>query len=226
MIAEGSEDKEKVKKKCAIKRKLKFENYKNCLEATQLDDKIYYLWKNEFNVISLKKDRKEFIKNRKLLLKTQQRFTNERHNVFTKEINKIALSLNHDKRIVNWFDRNIRIWNEQSSSKWKRRDYMWQWNKAIQITINSDDVTKENIKEHNGNWPLIPDNPYRRLIIGGSESGKTISLFNLSYESDAKDPYEAKCHFLIAKQEGTGLRHLNDSKVQGTFSESRNKKKM
>ena len=102
---------------------------------------------------------------------------------------------------------------------------MWQWNKAIQITINSDDVTKENIKEHNGNWPLIPDNPYRILIIGGSESGKTISLFNLSYESDAKDPYEAKCHFLIAKQEGTGLRHLNDSKVQGTFSESRNKKK-
>ena len=99
MIDEGSEDKEKVKKKCAIKRKLKFENYKNCLEATQLDDKIYYLGKNEFNVISLKKDRKEFIKNRKLLLKTQQRFTNERHNVFTKEINKIALSLNHDKRI-------------------------------------------------------------------------------------------------------------------------------
>ena len=99
MIDEGSEDKEKVKKKCAIKRKLKFENYKNCLEATQLDDKIYYLWKNEFNVISLKKDRKEFTKNRKLLLKTQQRFTNERHNVFTKEINKIALSLNHDKRI-------------------------------------------------------------------------------------------------------------------------------
>ena len=39
-----SEDK-KVKgtKKCAIKRKVKFENYKNCLEATQLDDKIKYL---------------------------------------------------------------------------------------------------------------------------------------------------------------------------------------
>ena len=45
-----------------------------------------------------------------------------------------------------------------------------------------------------------------------------------SYESDAKDPYEAKCHFLTAKQESAGLKHLNDSKVQGTFSESRNKK--
>ena len=30
----------KIKKKCAIKRKRKFENYKNCLEATLLDNKI------------------------------------------------------------------------------------------------------------------------------------------------------------------------------------------
>ena len=30
----------KHKKKCVIKRKLKFENYKNCLEATQLEKKI------------------------------------------------------------------------------------------------------------------------------------------------------------------------------------------
>ena len=27
--------------------------------------------------------------------------------------------------------------------------------------INFDDVTKENIKEHNGNWPHIPNHPYR-----------------------------------------------------------------
>ena len=33
--------------------------------------------------------------------------------------------------------------------------------------INFDDVTKENIKEHNPNWPQIPDLPYRILIIGG-----------------------------------------------------------
>ena len=40
LIGDGSED-EKVKgtKKCVIKRKLKFENYKNCLEATQLENK-------------------------------------------------------------------------------------------------------------------------------------------------------------------------------------------
>ena len=31
-------------------------------------------------------------------------------------------------------------------------------------------------KEHNSNWPQIPDHPYRILIIGGSGSGKTNPL--------------------------------------------------
>ena len=40
---------------------------------------------------------------------------------------------------------------------------------------------KENMKEHNPNWPQIPDHPYRISIIRGSSSGKTIffSLFIL-----------------------------------------------
>ena len=42
---------------------------------------------------------KELIKNNKLILKTQQRFKNERHNVFTEDINKIALSSNDEKII-------------------------------------------------------------------------------------------------------------------------------
>ena len=33
------------------------------------------------------------------MLKTQQRFKSERHNLFTKEINKIALNSNDDKRM-------------------------------------------------------------------------------------------------------------------------------
>ena len=45
--------------------------------------------------------------------------------------------------------------------------------------INFDDVTKENIKEHNPNWPQISHHPYGILMIGGSGSGKTNSLFNL-----------------------------------------------
>ena len=42
---------------------------------------------------------KELVKNNKLILKPQQRFKSERHNVFTEEINKIALSSNDDKRM-------------------------------------------------------------------------------------------------------------------------------
>ena len=45
--------------------------------------------------------------------------------------------------------------------------------------INYDDAIKENIKEHNPNWPQIPDHLYRILIIEGSGAGKTNSLFNL-----------------------------------------------
>ena len=75
--------------------------------------------------------------------------------------------------------------------------------------INVDDVTKENIKEHNPNLPQSPDHPYRILIIGGSGSGKTNSLFNLINQQPdidkiylyAKDPYEAKYQFLINKLE-------------------------
>ena len=33
------------------------------------------------------------------------------------------------------------------------------------------------IKEHNPNWPEIPDHPYRILITRGSGLGKTNSLF-------------------------------------------------
>ena len=43
-----------------------------------------------------------------------------------------------------------------------------------------NDVVKKNIKEHNPNWPHIPDHPCRISIIGGSGSGrKNHSLFNL-----------------------------------------------
>ena len=66
--------------------------------------------------------------------------------------------------------------------------------------INFDDIIKENIKENNLNWPEFPDHPYRILIVGGSESGKTYSLFDLirpqsdidKMRLDAKDPFEAK----------------------------------
>ena len=59
VIDDGSEDeKAKGTKKCVIKRKLKFENYKNYLEATQLENKINYLEKNKIDINNIK----EFIK--------------------------------------------------------------------------------------------------------------------------------------------------------------------
>ena len=59
------------------------------------------------------------------------------------------------------------------------------------------------------------------LIIGGSRSGKTNSLFNLiNHQPDidkmylyAKDLNEAKYQFLIKKREDVGIKHFDDSKA-------------
>ena len=80
--------------------KLKFENYKSRLEATELDDEINYLQENEISMDSFKIDHKQFIKNNQLILETPQWFESVRHNVFTGEINKITLSSDDDKRML------------------------------------------------------------------------------------------------------------------------------
>ena len=68
---DGKEDKKaKGTKMCVIKRMIKFNDYKNGL----LKDEI--------------------------LLKSQQRFISKKHDVYTEDINKIALSNDDDKRIV------------------------------------------------------------------------------------------------------------------------------
>ena len=60
LIDQGSEGKEtKGTKKCVIKRKI-LGNYKKCLEATQLENKISYLEQNKIDI--------EFIRNNKLIL--------------------------------------------------------------------------------------------------------------------------------------------------------------
>ena len=47
--------KQNAQKKCIIKRKLKFETYKNCLAASQLDNEINYIQKMKLMKIVLKK---------------------------------------------------------------------------------------------------------------------------------------------------------------------------
>ena len=53
--------------------------------------------------------------------------------------------------------------------------------------FNLDNIANENNKEHNEKWPYIPDDPYRILIIGCSESGKTNTLLNLISQQDNID---------------------------------------
>ena len=67
---DGKEDKKAKGTKKFIIKKIKFNDYKKCL----LDDKV--------------------------ILKSQQRFISKKHDVYTENINKIALSNNDDKRIV------------------------------------------------------------------------------------------------------------------------------
>ena len=85
--------------------------------------------------------------------------------------------------------------------------------------FNLDNIANENNKEHNEKWPYIPDDPYRILITGGSESGKTNTLLNLISQQDdidkiylyVKDLSEPKYDdFLIKNREYAGIKHLND----------------
>ena len=118
LIDDCSEDKKaKGTKKCVIKGKLKLEDYKNSLQATQLENKINKKnqEKNKIGVDSLKEDHKEFIKHYKVVVKAQQRFRSEKH-VFTEEINRIALSSNDDKRMQSISSIETYIRNEQRSS--------------------------------------------------------------------------------------------------------------
>ena len=65
--------------------------------------------KNDIELNSLSENHKESIKNNKLILKLQQRFRSEKHNVLTEKVNKIALSANDNKE----YNRKICIWNKQ-----------------------------------------------------------------------------------------------------------------
>ena len=67
MDDESEKKKAKGTKRCVIKRRLMFENYKDCLF------------------------------NDKIILKSQQRLKSDCHNVYTKQINKKALSSNDIK---------------------------------------------------------------------------------------------------------------------------------
>ena len=61
-------------------------------ELNQLEREINYLEKYKIAVGSQEKIIKKFIKINKLILKSQQSFTSEKHNVFIEEVSKTALT--------------------------------------------------------------------------------------------------------------------------------------
>ena len=92
--------------------------------------------------------------------------------------------------------------------------------------INFDDYVtgiafNENKTKHNKNWSYIPHHSCRILIKGGSGSGETNVLLNLIENQSnidniylyAKDPYKAKCQYLINKRESVRINHFNDLKA-------------
>ena len=78
--------------------------------------------------------------------------------------------------------------------------------------INYDNVTKETIKNHNPNWPQVPDYPQLILILRGSGSRKTNVFLDLIKQKDdndysaidkihlyVKNPNETKYQYIIEK---------------------------
>ena len=49
--------------------------------------------------MDIQENHKEFIRDNKFILKSQQRIRSKKDNVFTEKVNKIAVSANDDKRI-------------------------------------------------------------------------------------------------------------------------------
>ena len=96
--------------------------------------------------------------------------------------------------------------------------------------FNVDYITKEEIKEHNSNWPEVLEHSYRILLIEDSGHGKTNALLNLINHEPvinkiylyAKDPYEAKYQLLINKRKSTGLKYFNDPKAFIQYSDNMN----
>ena len=89
-----------------------------------MENKINYLGKKGIDVVSLK----GIINCKKVILKTQRRFKNERHNVFIEEINRIDLSSNDDKRmqLVN---------SIETCAYGMSKDLIWKNEKLKRITI-------------------------------------------------------------------------------------------
>ena len=118
-------------------------------------------------------------------MKSQQRIRSKKHNLFTEEANKIGLRAKDDEKVQS-IDL-IESYKCETSKYLACKKEKIKCNNVRKNTkmINYDDVTKENIKKNNPDWPQISNHPYKMLITGGSGSGKTNALRNLLKKQDA-----------------------------------------
>ena len=147
MDEDSEHKKAKGTKKCVIKRKLMFKNYKDC----------------RFN--------------NKIILQSQKRFKSDYHNVCTKQINKIALNSNNDKRIQT-LKKNIDEYNTDKERK---------------ILISFDDMIADMIN----NKKLI--SVITKLFIRGRKLNISLVFITQSYFKVPKDVRLSSTHIFIMK---------------------------
>ena len=106
--------------------------------------------------------------NNKTVYRSQERFKSYNHDVFTEEVNKIALSSNDDKRLqtsdrISTYPYGTNAFKVCDSEMLMVKDLFFeklQWNSVTTINmkmINFDDCVNGNKTRHNKNWPYIPD---------------------------------------------------------------------
>ena len=147
----------------------------------------------------------------KNVYRSQQRFKSYNHDVYTEEVNKIALSSNDDKRPqtfdgITTHPYGTNVFKVCENEMLVVKNLFFEKLLQSSVTtinikrINFNNYINENKTKHNKNWPYIPDHPYRILIIRGSGSGKANLLLNVIENQPgidkiylyAKDPYESK----------------------------------
>ena len=75
--------------------------YASFMDGDSKHKKAKGIKKRVINQILMFKNYTDCLFDNKIILKFQQRFQSDHHNVYTEQINKIALSSNDDKKIVN-----------------------------------------------------------------------------------------------------------------------------
>ena len=128
MDDDSEHKKAKGTKKCIIKRRLMFKNYKDCLF------------------------------NDKMILQLQQRFKSDYRNIYTEQINNIALSSNNDKRLQA-FDKTTTYSYKTNVFKVCESEMLKKYKLLVLM------IMQMKTKQHNLKRRYITDHPYRSTLI-------------------------------------------------------------